>query len=180
MVQLSNSRRLIQCAPWLLAMSALVVACLPSPSALFELEDPQRPPTGDCVIFGRVDLPPGVFSKVHCARLARDLGEFERFLGCECGDAENGWFYWHLPPGEYVIQGVEAARCANTSRANFIPLRARFHVPQEPARAVYVGTLRVTEKQADILDEYAPALEVLRVQAPELAPSAVKQLMEFE
>lgn len=151
-----------------LSLVLLLAACATRP---VDLRDTDEAPSSARSVIGRLDL---------TARLP-DQSNFlvQRYIAVAIGRDDNdrfsavyelklaedqGWFHWHLAPGDYVIRYLNwSSQILSTSYSFKKRVWARFSVPAT-AKSVYIGTLTLNPtaqgqfvREAEVSNELAVA-----------------------
>ncbi len=171
----------------------LLAGCVttPPPSPI-DLSVTKIVPEKEAIIFGRVkvlmdnepvywgnckEISFGVAGYVRCFVIwVEDEVRAKKFSYFLSGD---GTFYWHLPPGDYMIGAWKLISGASTMSSFY---GVRFNV-SEGDSVVYIGTLTVSPiklgEENRIEDEYDQAFQGLKNEFPAVTTEPIRKIMEF-
>jgi len=158
----------------------LVAGCASSRKSIV-VTDINAIPVGEKLVFGQIKIG----DKIPGSTTFRD-----RFIILYSEDSslvwkhrlrKDGYFFWHLPSGKYMmIQFSEFIPAAGM--VTYSGIGVEFSVPSD-ATTVYIGTLWLFSKQGPwirIEDQYSAALEVLNHDFPQYKELVSKNLMRPE
>ncbi len=174
---------------FLLIIMLLLTNCFPSPYV--KLADVKELPGNEPVIFGRINV-------IEKDKQKWGWGEciFRVYIISDAVPEpipytyclpDDGFFYWHIPPGDYMITHLWARfpRIKKSFRRQPGVKRgilARFVVPEASA-LIYIGTLIIKQEgdryKMHVEDHYDQELQRLKEQFTEISSPVVKHLMEL-
>jgi hypothetical protein len=166
----------------LLMLAVGLTLCL-SGCATTRALSPNGPPNGEVVVFGAFDPGSNTWWKSgwdHSAAVDIIDVRTSKILFSHPLRGKNNEFYWHLPPGEYAILGIEVKGGDGLSLSRVF---AEFSVPSTGG-PVYIGDLVRLEANGQLLwrvqDEQANAVQALKAKYPNLPENITKSLLKLE
>jgi hypothetical protein len=168
---------------FLLTLTLFLAGCASNP---IDFSKAKTAPQEETVVFGRVNViykdEPKVWGKLSSPGvfyvLVLPSGSSEAFSHML---REDGFFYWHFPPGSYAISGFQWATRGGTRSGRIF---AEFTIPERKSIA-YIGKLTLIfdgnyRFSMRIEDDYDQAIQEFRKKFPEIKEEPVKNLMKLE
>jgi hypothetical protein len=155
-------------------------------SAPIDLSKTKSLPERESVVFGRVNLLLGGNPVIwRRAAIPQFIGHlFVLSTGSSNAViydlADDGTFYWHLPPGDYAIAAIQFILGGRSINGRIF---AEFRVP-EARSIIYIGKLTLifsgSRFHMNIEDDYDQEIQKFKDMFPEIKGEFIKDLMKLE